>query len=303
MNEDLKKSYKLDIRNILLKFILPASVSCFTFLIDLKTGVIVSVIALFWAYYHELSSYLLRREFYPLDRLGRIIEITSDSLVNDIVKELVRLSLTKIDNELDYFRNEIITKTISQLRDICNSKTCDFSSSSKFYTWILERVGRYGQNDFIDAVFVFKDGTLPNDMTETEREKKFSRMYISAMKRGVNIRRYFIGNRCELCQPSGSFADFILSHIETDSKNTNGFFVDKDNLMKTDPGLLKNIKDGFTIFNKKTVVCDHLTSDRPRGTLKIDREKEYYDYIKDLDGSGATPLYEVLAPGVQSVQR
>lgn len=295
MNEDFK-SYKINIRNILLKFILPASVACLTFFIDFNTGVIVSVVALFWAYYHELSSVLLGKELLPLKRVGEIIEITSNNLSNGTIKELMSLSLIKIDNELDSFRNEIILTAIKQLKDISLRKTCAFSSSSKFYRWILERVDQYNHNDFVEAIFVYKEGSLPINRDETEREKKFIRSYISAMKRGVNIRRYFIGNRHELHQFfDGGFAEFILAHIdELESRNTSGFFVDKNELINTEPVLLKEIGDGFTIFNKKSVVCDNLTSAGPRGTLMIDSEKHYNGILENLDYSYAVPLREVL---------
>ena len=103
---------------------------------------------------------------------------------------------------------------------------------------------------------------MEDEWTEEPLEMKFRLINLEAANRGVKIDRIFIfsKNRINEFKNNKTLKIYMQSNINT-------LFVDYDDILKNEPNLLKELKDGWDGINKDTLIVDIANDSKYRGYI------------------------------------
>ncbi len=200
----------------------------------------------------------------PLDKIKEQIDLGTSCNI-DKINQLIKLYTSNTAQEFHEIKNNIITESISKLHQINNEKKSDLLPSGEYYSWLLSKLDSLKKGDCVTAISTMNQ----LEWDESPTEKKFFESNISAAKRGVAIERIFIMDKSILEEALNN--KMINAHTKETTPNLNGYFIDKQYLIKQDPELLKKAGDGNIQFNDQVVLIDLFKEDgEARGVVSME---------------------------------
>ncbi|MBU1895401.1 SDR family oxidoreductase [Patescibacteria group bacterium] len=213
------------------------------------------------------------RKITPLGRLG-------------LPEEVANTVLFLCSDKSSYINGSVVTVDggYTSADDVSKYEYQEYLAATDFLFFTSEFItGRANKNDEIWAPSILFEGEWDGDEPII-----FQRDQLAAAKRGAQINRVFVipPRLKKIFNKNHPVVQFHHKH-----PNIHGYQIDRNDLEKLDPELLKKLGDGWTALNNEILIFDNPGNTGPRGTLvtgvaKIAALRGYFEKLLKL----ASPL-------------
>lgn len=191
----------------------------------------------------------LRSETEPIRALSEYVDLTQVANYEPLTDLTNRYaSITEI--EFAPVKKQMVEDTIEKLRRLAIDKRSPTLRTGDYYDWLFTEFGRLKSGEYVHAVSLSSE----EEWNDSELENNFLQANIEAGERGVKVTRIFV-------VPSGRLKEFIklppiVLHTQESPTPLIGYRIRREELEKYDPGLLKEINEGFLDLNGRVGLED-----------------------------------------------
>ncbi|MGB6164018.1 MAG: hypothetical protein WCF33_03990 [Pseudonocardiaceae bacterium] len=204
----------------------------------------------------------LRREFDRVNKIGDLVDLSQQATVEPI-RELLRLYVSILEPELVPLKEDAIEECSEVLAKLAQDKVSSEISGSEYYIWLNRMLENSPRNAMIRAVSTMMEA----EWITSPAERKFLDANIVAAHHWATIHRIFVTTRARFARPVNQVV--IYEHVSGPTRLL-AHIVWQDDLEKHDATLLREIGDGFIIFDDRVALIDvSVSPDEARGIVTM----------------------------------
>jgi hypothetical protein len=207
----------------------------------------------------------LDERFQKIDRLGEAFDLGQSSKLPQL-QSLISNYLAIPEVELARVKDAVVAAASDDLFRLATEKSSGELPSGEYYSWLLPMLDDTKEGATVRALSMM----MECEWDDSEPERRFIKANIDAAERGVRVQRIFV-----------SAPEVILDAIERmpamkpqlaweDPPSLVGYFVDRSFLERSDPQLLRKLRDGFIDLDGRVALIDlHSMDGSARGEVTM----------------------------------
>jgi hypothetical protein len=248
--------------------------------------------------YAEIAEHSTNSIRKPLDQIREFLDVSQASQggFRDMLQVYTRIT----EEEFRKVKEGIIEEAREKLLHLANDKKSEILSQTRYYSWLLPMVEKTAPGRQVFALSMMREP----EWDDSKPERDFIRLMKEAAERGVQISRIFVMDKSAL--PTALANPAITIHKKGEKPNSLvGYYVDLEELKKSDPELLNELGDGFILFDDRVSLVDVFSKSGARGYVTmngaaISHLRDIFDRLmilaRDLEPLPAPPVSPVPPP-------
>lgn len=203
--------------------------------------------------------------FQRVDRLADVFDLSQASQLTEL-QSLISNYLSIPEPELTRVKDAVVMSARDDLRRLATEKSSGELPSGEYYSWLIPMLDETKSGAVIRALSMMMDC----EWDDSGPERRFIQANVDAAQRGVLVQRVFVATPEVMREAIEQMAAMGPHLAWEDPVNLKGYFVDLSYLERSDPGLIKKLRDGFIDLNDRVALIDlHSIDGSARGEVTM----------------------------------